>query len=61
MERTNLSAADRRVRDLHHQGFPPSRIARMTGRAERDVRAVVTGCWHDDKLAAKAAKRSRRS
>ena len=61
MEKRKLSTADQRVHDLHHQGFAVSRIAKMTGRAESDVRAVITGCWYEDKLAAKAAKQSRRS
>ena len=33
----------------------------MTGRAERDARAVVTDCWYEDKLAAKESKKLRRS
>ena len=61
MRRVELSAADQRVHDLHHQGFPISRIAKMTGRAERDARAVVTDCWYEDKLAAKESKKLRRS
>lgn len=60
MEKVKLSPADQRVHDLHMQGFSLSRISKMTGRTDRDVRGVVTGCWYEDKLAAKAAKQSRR-
>ena len=60
MEKRKLSAADQRVHDLHYQGFPVSRIAQMTGRAERDVRGVIVGEWYEDKVAAKAAKQSRK-
>ena len=60
MEKRKLSAADQRVHDLHYQGFPISRIVTMTGRTEPDVRAVIVGDWYEDKMAAKAAKQSRR-
>ncbi len=59
MEKRKLNAADQRVHDLHCQGFPPSRIAQMTGRSEPDVRSVIVGGWYEDKMAAKAAKQSR--
>ena len=61
MRKPELNVADQRVHDLHLQGFPVSRIAEMTGRTEREARTVITGCWYEDKFAAKSAKRSRRS
>lgn len=61
MRKPELNVADQRVYDLHHQGFPISRIAKMTGRTEREALTVITGCWYEDKLAAKSAKQSRRS
>lgn len=60
MPKSKLSPADQRAHDLHMQGFPVSRIAGMTGRTESDVRTVVVGGWYEDKLAAKAAKLSRK-
>ena len=60
MRKPELSAADQRVYDLHMQGFPISRIAKMTGRSESDVRGVIVGDWYADKQAAKAAKQSRK-
>ena len=58
MEKRKLGAADQRAYDLHLQGFPIARIAEMTGRAEGAIHAVIVGEWHEDKLAAKAAKRA---
>lgn len=60
MLKPELNAADRRVHDLHVQGFPLQRIAEMTGRSAEAVRSVIVGEWYEDKLAAKAAKQSRR-
>ena len=60
MPKSNMIAADRRVHDLHMQGFPVTLIAKMTGRTESEARGVITGQWLEDKLAAKAAKQVRR-
>ncbi|WP_165043057.1 hypothetical protein [Adlercreutzia sp. ZJ138] len=59
MERV-LSEHDRRIWDLHMQGFAPSAISEMTGTEKSAVRAVIAGIWHDDKSAARAARRTRR-
>lgn len=55
----DLSTQDKRIWDLHMQGFAVPRIASMTGVTDDEVRSVVTGVWYDDKLAAREAKRKR--
>jgi len=55
----NLNGAEKRMWDLHMQGFAPSRVAKMTGVSEERVRSVITGVWFDDKMAAREAKRKR--
>lgn len=59
MLNANLAGTDRRIWDLHAQGFAPSAIASIVGTGEDATRAVIVGAWLDDKLAAKAAKRKR--
>ncbi|MBQ9002965.1 MAG: hypothetical protein IJ087_14025 [Eggerthellaceae bacterium] len=57
MLNVNLAGADWRIWDLHAEGFAVRRIAAMTGATDDKVRSVVTGVWHDEKLAAREAKR----
>ena len=59
MTANDLGGTDRRVWHLHTQGFALSRIAELAGVTEDAARAVVTGVWYDDKLAAREAKRKR--
>ena len=59
MLNVDLGGADRRIWDLHAQGFPPSAIAAIAGCTEKRAHDVVTGVWYDDKLAAREAKRKR--
>ena len=59
MLNVNLSGTEKRMWDLHAQGFAPSRIAKMTGVSEERVRSVITGVWFDDKLEVREAKRKR--
>ena len=49
----NLTGTSARVWGLHEQGFASSRIAELVGLDGDRVRAVITGVWLDDKLAAK--------
>lgn len=56
---TNLTGEAVRIWGLHCEGFCATRIAALVGVAEERVRGVIVGAWHDDKLAAKSAKRSR--
>lgn len=57
---SNLTGDDAWIWGLHAQGFCVTRIAALVGLSEGYVRGVITGVWHDDKLAAKSAKQSRK-